>query len=251
MQALAAVPEPRARPAGLAAMPATPRDVLVTDDDAETRSLYRDALRSRGHTVRMAATGDECLELARESRPDLLILDLHMPVRDGFTTALLLRSDPSTWSVPVLAVTGISQPREIDRAFRSGCDIVLNKPVSIPDLLRASQMLIEGAHVDERYAYAEHQRTLAGDLLRTSYPDLRALRLPDEAVTETELRQWMQAAQVTTCSFCGKVRGATGGWRPIAPELREFLERWTTLSHGICRDCFVREYPGTAAGSPP
>lgn len=218
--------------------------ILVTDDDAATRSLYRDVLGSRGYRVEEAATGEECLARVREDPPSLIILDLQMPVRDGFSTARALRAAAETASLPILGVTGVSRAAEIERALDAGVDALLNKPVAPRELLEGVGALL--GEVEERrlQELAEGQRRWAAELIRRSYPDLRELRPAGDPAEETELRQWLQGAQVSTCSFCGDVRLRTGRWRPISADLRSFLERWTTLSHAICPACFAREYPG-------
>jgi CheY-like chemotaxis protein/anti-sigma regulatory factor (Ser/Thr protein kinase) len=80
-------------------------DVLVVDDDTEQVSLLQRALESRGFTVRTAADGTQALARAREQRPGLILLDLMMPVMDGFDTLTHLRRDPKTADVPVLVLT--------------------------------------------------------------------------------------------------------------------------------------------------
>jgi len=80
-------------------------DVLVVDDDPESVALLRRALESRGFEVRAAADGMQGLARAREQRPGLIVLDLMMPVMDGFDTLVHLRSDPKTQDVPVLVLT--------------------------------------------------------------------------------------------------------------------------------------------------
>ena len=218
--------------------------ILVTDDDTATRKLYRDVLQSRGYAVREAGSGAECIELAQRDHPALIVLDLHMPVRDGFSAAADLKSNPDTRSIPILAVTGVSRALEIDRALEAGCDAVLNKPLAPKDLLDGVRGLLGRFQAEEIREHAERQRQQAAELVRRSYADLRALLAASEELGETEIRQWLQGAQVTICSFCGRIR-APNGWQSITPELLEFLQGWATLSHGICPECLAREYPDT------
>jgi two-component system, cell cycle response regulator DivK len=226
-------------------------EILVTDDDDATRGLYRDVLRFRGYGVREARTGEECLRHARERPPALIILDLQMPVLNGFAAARELRAHPETASIPILAVSGVSQPAEIERALRAGCDVVLNKPIAPQELLGGVHALVDRYEAERVRAQAEQQRQAAAALVRTSYSDLRALWAPSEEVGEIQLRQWMQGAQVSICSYCARVRLTTGEWQSITRELTEFLERWTTLSHGVCPECLAREHPDAVGrGSP-
>ena len=216
--------------------------ILVTDDDFATRKLYREVLEFRGYSVEEAGGGDECVRRARQLRPALIVLDLHMPLRDGFSAAQALRADPITRATPILAVSGASLPEEIERAREAGCDAVLNKPVSPRDFLRAVRALLSSARDEWIHEHAELQRRTSSGLLRQSFPDLRALWALGPEATDTEIRQLMQGTQVTICSFCSRVR-FPGEWRAITPEIMEFFQSWSTLSHGICPECLAREYP--------
>lgn len=221
--------------------------ILVTDDDRETRELYRDALRSRGYRVEQAADGRACMAHALERLPELILLDLHMPVQDGFETARRLRAEPATRAVPILAVSGASAAGDVERALAAGCDVMLNKPVQIRTLLAEVRALLDTPRDERRSERARRQREAAAALLRQSLPDLRALTAPVATLSETQLRQWLQGARLGTCSFCQHVRIGPGEWRSIEPELRRFVEDWMSLSHGVCDRCFAREYPDIAA----
>jgi CheY-like chemotaxis protein len=80
-------------------------DVLVVDDSEETRGLLRRTLEGKGFRVREAADGRQALAAAREQRPGLILLDLVMPVMDGFDTLQHLREDPRTAAVPIVVLT--------------------------------------------------------------------------------------------------------------------------------------------------
>ena len=149
---------------------------------------------------------------------------------------------PITRATPILAVSGASQPEEIEKALDAGCDAVLNKPVSPRDFLRAVRALLTSARAEWIDENAELQRRNSSGLLRQSFPDLRALWALGPDATDTEIRQLMQGTQVTVCSFCSRVR-FPAEWRAITPEVMEFFGSWSTLSHGICPECLAREYP--------
>lgn len=216
--------------------------ILVTDDDSATRKLYREVLEFRNFTVEEASTGEECIQIARQFRPAAVVLDLHMPVRDGFSAAQGLKGHPSTSSIPILAVSGASRAHETERAVAAGCDAVLHKPVSPRDLLDVLDGLLDAARTDRIRETAEIQRKESSGLLQSSFPDLRALWSLGAEATDTQIRQLMQGKQVTICSLCSRVRFPVD-WRTITPETLEFFESWTTLSHAICPDCLAREYP--------
>lgn len=118
------------------------RTILVADDDPDSRFIARTILEARGHSVLEAANGRDCVELAREARPDLVVLDLLMPVLDGFGVAALLRAHPETAVVPILAATALARRADRQRALRAGCDQVIVKPFSPMKLaIRVEEML--------------------------------------------------------------------------------------------------------------
>lgn len=221
--------------------------ILVAEDDEATRKLYREVLQIRRFRVEEASTGAECVQLARELRPALIVLDLHMPVRDGFSAAEELKAHPRTRTIPIVAVSGASRPHETERAFAAGCDAVLNKPVSPRDMLRVVDALLEATRADLVREAARLQRESSSGLFESSFPDLRALWSLGRDATDTQIRQLMQGRQVTICSFCSRVR-FPGGWRELTPDALQFFESWATVSHAICPECLAREYPDAAGG---
>ncbi len=120
------------------------RTILVVDDDADARRIARTWLEGAGRRVFEAADGHECLRLAHEQSPDLILLDLVLPDMDGWEAARELRADPATASIPILGLTGLSFPVLRKRAVEAGCDLVLTKPVSPTRLLQEIDDLYDG-----------------------------------------------------------------------------------------------------------
>jgi len=122
----------------------TPLRVLLVEDDLDGRRLYAQWLTAAGFHVQEAHNGLQALERAFDSRPDVVVTDLHIPGIDGFELARRLKQDPRTLDVPVLAVTGyVAFASDPGRALRAGCDAVLPKPYSPEDLEAAIRNLIE------------------------------------------------------------------------------------------------------------
>ena len=116
--------------------------ILVADADADTRSLYRETLRSTGCDVIDAANGRDALVSALTHRPSLVITETRLPIFDGFELCKVLRRDTQTSSVPILVLTADARKSEADRARKSGADSVLIKPVTPDELLAEVQRLI-------------------------------------------------------------------------------------------------------------
>ena len=82
--------------------------ILVIDDDAATRRLLRETLTSSGYEVAEATNGEEGFQKAQAEKPDLIIADILMPVRDGYQLAKDLRNNPDTASMPIMMLTGLA-----------------------------------------------------------------------------------------------------------------------------------------------
>lgn len=108
--------------------------VLVVDDYADTRLIVKWALEMRGHQVIEAAGGEEAFNLARQQRPDIILMDLNMPVMDGFSTMQLMRAEASLSAVPIVAVTAQDQALYRDRARAAGCTEYISKPIDFDRL---------------------------------------------------------------------------------------------------------------------
>lgn len=116
--------------------PAKRLRVLIVEDFDDTRELYRELLEHEGYEVTEARDGGEGLALAREGLPDLIVLDLSMPVLSGWEVARILREEPGTSAIPIIACTAHVHRPEHDRARAAGCMAVLVKPVPLPLLVQ-------------------------------------------------------------------------------------------------------------------
>ena len=114
--------------------------VLVVDDEPDILLLHRLNLEAAGHNVVLAADGLTALGRIADERPDAVILDVMMPVLDGWSVLARLQADPD--SPPVLVVSAKSSPGDIARARRLGAADFLPKPYNADDLLRRVEALV-------------------------------------------------------------------------------------------------------------
>ncbi|MFY9916451.1 MAG: response regulator [Nocardioidaceae bacterium] len=121
------------------------RRILVVEDNAKNLKLVRDVLEYAGYDVVAAESGERGLELAAEQAPDLVLMDLQLPGMDGNETLRRLRDDPETKDVPVIAVTAFAMQADRDRAFETGFDGFVEKPISV----RALPSQVERYFVEE------------------------------------------------------------------------------------------------------
>ena len=108
--------------------------VLAADDDEDILELIAFRLERSGYTVLQARDGEEALELARRSQPDLAVLDVMMPKIDGFELTRRLRDDDSTTKMPIILLTARTQEADVQRGFDAGADDYIRKPFSPQEL---------------------------------------------------------------------------------------------------------------------
>jgi two-component system cell cycle response regulator DivK len=102
--------------------------ILVADDDADNRRIMQLALSAAGYDVRLARDGREAISSAENDRPDLIVMDLSMPVLSGWEAVKLLKADPALSGIPVLAYTAHAMSGDERLAREAGCDGYLSKP---------------------------------------------------------------------------------------------------------------------------
>jgi diguanylate cyclase (GGDEF)-like protein len=112
----------------------TARRILVVDDDEHTRSLLRDLCETAGHQVTAATNGEEALQAISEAQPDLVLLDLMMPRKDGFTVLTELRSAAPTADLPVIILTAVGDMDGKIRGMELGADDYVTKPFKLIEL---------------------------------------------------------------------------------------------------------------------
>ena len=133
-------PHGAAHLAGTTAVPQVDHDtvrascILVVDDDPDIRALANKALRQDGHVVLEAASGAEALALIEKESPDLIVLDLLMPIQDGLEVLKILRGRPATASLPVVILTAMDDEATTRAGFDLGATDYLTKPFTIPQL---------------------------------------------------------------------------------------------------------------------
>jgi two-component system, cell cycle response regulator DivK len=124
----------------------TPPLVLVVDDFEDNRAMYAVYLTYCGYEVAEAADGGEAVEVARERMPDAIVMDLSLPVMDGWEATRRLKADERTRHIPIIALTGHALAGHSRGAREAGCDAFLAKPC-LPELLvdKVQELLSERA----------------------------------------------------------------------------------------------------------
>jgi CheY-like chemotaxis protein len=109
--------------------------ILLVEDNEMNRDMLSRRLERRGFTVIIAADGGVGLELARSAAPDLILMDMSLPVVDGWEATRQLKADPATVKIPVIALTAHAMAEDRAKAMAAGCDDFDTKPVELVRLL--------------------------------------------------------------------------------------------------------------------
>lgn len=119
------------------------RTILIVEDNNSNRLLMSDILNYQGYTVLEAKNGVEGIEKARKYRPDLVLMDIQMPVMDGFTAARILKDDPLTRQIRLIAITAFAMHGDRERILAAGFDDYIAKPIAIREFPRTIQSYLE------------------------------------------------------------------------------------------------------------
>src|SRR3954463_9335789 len=112
-----------------------PARILVAEDNPQGAELIEDFLDGTGWKVHRAADGEETLQVVREWKPDVLLLDVMMPKLSGFEVCKRLRHDPATRDLPVLMITALDHPSDIDKPVDAAPNVFMPKPIHKTDLV--------------------------------------------------------------------------------------------------------------------
>jgi two-component system, cell cycle response regulator DivK len=110
--------------------------VLVVEDNATNMTLAIFLLKSAGHTVLSATDAEAGLALARAEQPELILMDIQLPGMDGLQATVLLKGDPATRGIPVIALTALAMKGDEARIRTAGCDGYIAKPMRYGDFLK-------------------------------------------------------------------------------------------------------------------
>ena len=174
--------------------------VLVVDDDANLRNLLSEILTRRGYLVAEAATGDEALAIARETPPDLVLLDVHLPGMSGYDVCRELRAGFSD-HFPILFMSGErTEPFDRVAGLRLGADDYIVKPFAPDELLARVDRFIERATAD---AEAEPAASPASRLTKR---ELEVLQLLADGHTPKEIGQELCITEKTVSTHMQNIR---------------------------------------------
>ena len=110
------------------------RTIMVVEDYDDTRVLLKEGLEMLGYHVLEACNGQEAVDIAERERPDLILMDLDLPILDGIAATQCIRQKPELEGVPIVAVTAYPMSYSHVKAFSKGCDEYMRKPIDMGEL---------------------------------------------------------------------------------------------------------------------
>lgn len=118
------------------------RKILLVEDNEMNRDMLSRRLERRGYAITLAMDGKEGVESAMRDKPALILLDMSLPVMDGWTTARMLKGSDETKAIPIIALTAHAMQGDREKAIEAGCDDYDTKPVDLARLLGKMEALL-------------------------------------------------------------------------------------------------------------
>jgi len=109
--------------------------ILLVEDNEMNRDMLSRRLEKRGHSVLIAVDGAIGVELAKKEKPDLILMDISLPVMDGWEATRQIKADPALTPIPIIALTAHAMVSDRDKALAAGCNDFDTKPVELPRLM--------------------------------------------------------------------------------------------------------------------
>jgi CheY-like chemotaxis protein len=119
--------------------------VLLVEDNEMNRDMLSRRLVRNGYDVVIAVNGQEGLDMAAGEKPDLILMDMSLPVLDGWEATRRLKADPATSAIPVIALTAHAMESDKEKALAAGCDDFDTKPIELPRLLEKMKAFVSDA----------------------------------------------------------------------------------------------------------
>jgi two-component system cell cycle response regulator DivK len=117
--------------------------ILIVEDNEKNMKLVRDVLQVKGYATLEAVTAEDGIKLATEHKPDLILMDIHLPGMNGIDALGVLRADPATASIPVIAVTASVMQQDRKLITDAGFEAYVGKPINLKEFLDAVRNILE------------------------------------------------------------------------------------------------------------
>jgi two-component system cell cycle response regulator DivK len=124
------------------------RNILLAEDNEMNRDMLSRRLKRKGFVVQVAEDGEKAVQMATANIPDLILMDMSLPLIDGWEATRRLKAAPATSGIPVIALTAHAMQGDREKALEAGCDDYDTKPVELKRLLEKMRALLPGSDTD-------------------------------------------------------------------------------------------------------
>jgi len=190
--------------------------VLIVDDEPVLQRAMELALKNEGYKLFFAGNGEEGLEIFKKQNPELVFLDLMMPVMDGYEFLNSIKIKPDA-PFTVIVITGHGNDDEIEQCFKLGINFFLKKPLNMIEICGLARRCIE-----INMLRAEREKLIEN--LQEANDTIRHLK-----------------SFLVLCASCKRVMDSDEQWHDLDKYIQTHTN--TTVSHGICADCVQKLYP--------
>jgi two-component system cell cycle response regulator DivK len=122
--------------------PAHPKTILVVEDNELNMKLFHDLLEAHGYNILQTRDGMEALKLARQHRPDLILMDIQLPEVSGLEVTKWIKEDDALKAIPIIAVTAFAMKGDEEKIREGGCEAYIAKPISVTNFLKTVQQFL-------------------------------------------------------------------------------------------------------------
>ena len=122
-----------------------PKTILIVEDNELNMKLFHDLLEAHGYQTLQTADGLSALDIARENRPDLILMDIQLPEVSGLEVTKWLKEDEELRSIPVVAITAFAMKGDEEKIIEGGCEAYISKPISVNSFLETVDRFANGA----------------------------------------------------------------------------------------------------------
>ena len=123
-------------------VPAHPKTILVVEDNELNMKLFHDLLEAHGYNILQTRDGMEALKLARQHRPDLILMDIQLPEVSGLEVTKWIKEDDALKAIPIIAVTAFAMKGDEEKIREGGCEAYIAKPISVTNFLKTVQQYL-------------------------------------------------------------------------------------------------------------
>ncbi len=204
--------------------PTASNSILVVDDLPDNLRLLASMLTEHGYKVRTAPSGDRALATIQKELPDLILLDIMMPVMNGYEVCRRLKRDSKTREIPILFISALDEVADKVKGFSLGGLDYITKPFYLEEVLARVQTHLTLRKLQREFKDKNAHLQQTNDKLQRALEEIKILR-----------------GILPICANCKKIRDDKGYWNQIESYIHKHSE--AEFSHSICPDCAKKLYP--------